>query len=75
MYAMVVLQDGKLRIIGKYAAMSVIQGGSGFPFLALPVYQYIVTGKCANITLGKGAAPDNFLQLMIEKVTTQTCYM
>lgn len=35
--------------LGAYAAMSVTQGGPGFPVLADADYQYFVTGKTTNL--------------------------
>ena len=49
--------------------MSIIQGGSGFPFLAPPVYDYLVTGKCTGITVDNRDVPDHLLQFVLQKVS------
>ena len=48
--------------------MSITQGGSGFPFLARPVYEYITTGKYTNITVEANDIPDVTLKFAFEKV-------
>ena len=34
-------------------SLSVMQGGSGLPFMAIPVYSYITCGKFTNIEVGE----------------------
>ena len=53
--------------------MSVIQGGSGFPFLLIPVYSYISSGKYTNIEVMVDDIPDPSLKFAIEKVHACTC--
>ena len=50
-------------------AMSIVQGGSGFPFLAPAVYEYLVSGKCTGITLQNSDVPDHTLQFVLSKVS------
>lgn len=52
--------------------MSIIQGGSGFPFLAKPVYSYISRGKYTNIEIMVDDIPDPALKFAVEKVTSYT---
>ena len=52
-----------------YVAMSVIQGGSGFPFLSEPVYSYLCTGKTTSVTVPTVNIPDPTLQFLCEKVS------
>ena len=54
--------------LGRYTVMSVTQGGSGFPFLAPPVYDYLCTGKCTGISLKNEEALDSMLQFVLSKV-------
>ena len=63
-----ILQAGNLHSLGQFVAMSIVQGGSGFPFLAPSVYEYFVTGKCTGITVDNGDIPDHMLKYIIEKV-------
>ena len=48
--------------------MSVTQGGYGFPFLALPVYHYLCTGKCTNVDIPAVDIPDPVLKFVLAKV-------
>ena len=41
--------ESELKIIGQYAAMSIVQGGPGFPALHSNVYNYMVTGKYIGV--------------------------
>lgn len=50
-------------------AMLIAQGGSGFPFLAEPVYHYMATGKCDGSLIDVSELPDPTLQFVIEKVS------
>ena len=49
--------------------MSITQGGSGFPFLAEPVYQYICTGECTNVNIATIDIPDPMLRFVVRKVS------
>lgn len=57
-----------MRNLGQFVAMSIIQGGSGFPFLAPPVYEYFVTGKCTDVTVENDDIPDHMVKYIVEKV-------
>lgn len=62
------LQKNEFFYLGQYAAMSIIQGGCGFPFLSKPVYCYISCGKYTNINVDLDCIPDAVLKFAIEKV-------
>lgn len=49
--------------------MSITQGGSGFPFLAAPVYKYLCTGEYMNINLTNSEIPDPTLRFVLDKVS------
>ena len=49
--------------------MSIAQGGSGFPFLAPAVYEYISIGKITNVEVDVHSMSDGFLKFAITKVT------
>ena len=51
-----------------YCVMSILHGGNGLPLLALPVYNYIVTGSYTAITVPVSQIPDMTLQFVIRKV-------
>ena len=48
--------------------MSVIQGGSGFPFLSIPVYSYISSGKYTTIEIMVDDILDPLLKFAVENV-------
>lgn len=54
--------------MGQYTAMSIMQGGCGFPFLAEPVFDYISTGKYTGIQVDVADVPDVPLKFVLEKV-------
>ena len=47
-----------------FVAMGIIQGGGGFPFLASPVYESFLSGKCTRIDVQVCDVPD-WMQLII----------
>lgn len=53
--------------------MSMVQGGHGFPFLALPVYEYLVSGRSTGVTLENVDVPDPLLKFVLRKVSGQLC--
>ena len=57
-----------MRNLGQFVAMSIIQGGSGFPFLAPPVYEYFVMGKCTDVTVENDDIPDHMVKYIVGKV-------
>ena len=66
------LKKGELRILGMYCVLSIIHGGNGWPFLAQPVFEYIVTGTYHCIDVPTSEIPDPVLQHVIEKVATSS---
>ena len=48
--------------------MSVIQGGCGFPFLARPLFDYLVQGHYKGISVPVEDIPDGTLRFIVEKV-------
>ena len=55
--------------------MSVMQGWSGFPFLAKPVYMYIVHRVCTNIQVEVDNIPDAISKFAIDKVNLYPLYI
>lgn len=69
-------QKGELSTLGMFCVLSILHGGNGFPFLAEPVYNYIVTGAYNCIHAATEDIPDNVLRLVIVKVKlTKQCYL
>jgi hypothetical protein len=48
--------------------MSLLQGGSGFPFFAEQVFHYFVTGICTGAAVPLEIIPCSVLQSIIEKI-------
>ncbi len=49
-------------------AMSICQGGNGFPFLAEAIFTYMATGEYTNICVNTEDIPGNLLKTAIQKV-------
>lgn len=62
--------SGIFEILGKMIAHSLVQGGPGFPYLALVVYSYISTGDLQAALLHVSAVDvcDPILSTIIERV-------
>lgn len=62
------MQEKEFYYFGQYVAMSIAQGGSGFPFIAESLYHYMATGKCDGSLFNTAHLPDSTLQFVIDKV-------
>lgn len=49
-------------------AVSIAQGGSGFPFLCKGVYQYLCGKEVSHIDVASTAIPDYDIQAIVDKV-------
>ena len=56
--------------MGKYASMSIIQGGLGFPFFAEAVYTYFCTGQVTGVTVSVHQIPENQVQQLLLNLCT-----
>ena len=54
--------------LGRYSAMSIIQGGSGLPFLAELVYNYLCTGECTGLAIQTEEVPDPTVRFVLKRV-------
>ena len=61
-------QSRDLFYLGQYEAMSILQGGGGFPFLAEAVYEYLSTQKCLGVSIAAEDMPNATLRFVIQKV-------
>lgn len=61
-------QRGELKILGNYVAMSIAQGGSGFPVLHPSVYNYIVTGKYIGVRIPDEDIPNPIVNAMLKQL-------
>ena len=55
-------------MLGTLVAMSIVQGGLGFPVLHPNVYVYMVSGKYIGLHTADEDVPDGMVQSLIEKV-------
>lgn len=59
-------------ILGQFAGMSAVQGGTGFPFFSSEVYNYFATGEINNINVAKDEIqPDPEVRQLVSEV----CYL
>ena len=54
--------------IGQLMAMSILQQGSGFPYMAQPVYDYISGVELSDVSLSIEDIPSFELRTIVEKV-------
>ena len=62
------LQTRDLYFLGVFLVLSVLHGGNGLPILALPVFNYIVSGAYSAIVVPEAEIPDPTLKFVIKKV-------
>ena len=68
----IITQNQDLFKLGQYVGMSILQGGSGFPFLSDSVYKYLSTGVGLSISVVTEEIGDVTLRFIINKV--QCCH-
>ena len=56
------------RKLGVIVGVSLVQGGSGYPFLAPSVYSYLCGQDISRIKVEVGEIPDLELKYFLEKV-------
>ena len=61
-------KNGDFKRIGLLAGMSLLEGGSGFPFLAPSIYQYVCGVNLSEIHSSLEEIPDAQLKLKLEEV-------
>ena len=62
------LQEGVFFKIGMLMGVSLVQGGSGFPFFAPSQYQYICSGDVRSVVVGRSEVPHQQIDDAIDKV-------
>ena len=62
------LQANHYKILGCYAAISIIQGGPGFPFFRAHVYAYLCTGIWSPVTISAENLPNEDVRTVVSKV-------
>ena len=63
-------QTKKFFYVGQLMAMSLVQGGSGFPFLAPPVYKYLCGQNIEDILVTFEDISDIEISMFLTKVST-----
>ena len=63
------LQSNIYFSIGCLMATSIVQGGSGFPFLCKCVFEYL-SGQDVNATVDYTVIPDSDIKATLDKVVT-----
>ena len=66
------MQDGLYKRIGVLVGMSLVQGGSGYPFFAPAVYDYLTGKDVCSISPGINEIPDFDVINCIEKVLSMS---
>ena len=59
-------------MIGKLMSLSVVHDGSGFPFLAPWVLQYIATGETRDLAVPIDDIPYPGVKIILRKVSTNS---
>ena len=58
--------------MGLYTVLSILHGGTGLPFFAKPVFDYMTTG-CYSAIIPDVQIPEVSLRFMITKVESRIC--
>ena len=67
-FIIIILKDKKFFYVGNLVAMGLVQGGSGIPFLAPPVYNYLCGMSMQAVKVSLEDAPNFEVQELVEKV-------
>ena len=65
----ITFQANHYKILGSYAAVSVIQGGPGFPFFHPHVYAYLCTGIWSPVSIAVEHLPNQTLRTVVKNVS------
>ncbi len=68
------MQKSELKMVGMYTAMSIVQGGIGFPVLHPSVYNYICTGKYVGVSMLDENITDHKIRELVRKVCLNCNY-
>ena len=64
----ILFQTNKFVHVGNLVAMSLLQGGSGFPYLAPPMYDYLCGEDASSIKVSAEDVPNVDVTLLLQKV-------
>lgn len=62
------IQEKKFYFVGNLIAMGIVQGSSGIPYLAPPVYDYLCGATLESLTLTVEDVPSFEVKEFLEKV-------
>ena len=62
-------------VIGKVIAMSIVQGGSGFPVLHPAAYHYLTTGEYLGQIVEDRSVPDPMIRQLLQQVHNYSDYV
>ena len=62
------LQKSDFKVIGVLIAMSLMQGGPGFPVLSPHVYEYMSTQQYLDLNIKDDDIPDPLVRLLLTQV-------
>lgn len=65
----ILFQTNKFLYVGRLMAMSLVQGGSGFPFFAQPMYEYLCGVDPSSVNISVNDVPNSDAALLLQKVT------
>ena len=63
-------QNSDYKVIGKIIAMSIVQGGPGFPIMLPAAYHYLTTREYIGQVVKDSDVPDPFVLELLTKVST-----
>lgn len=63
-------QNKKNYYIGNLMAMSIVHGGSGFPYMASPMYEYLCGTDMSEIKVNKFDVPNTEVKHLFDQVNT-----
>ena len=65
------MQKSEFKIGGQYVAMSIIQGGPGFPVLSPPLFKYLSARNFHNgLEISNEDVPNDEVYVLLKKVFT-----
>ncbi|CAI8002291.1 hypothetical protein GBAR_LOCUS3366 [Geodia barretti] len=65
------LQEGIFRKVGMLIGISLVQGGSGFPFFAPSTFSYLCGRDIRAVTVGQDEIPDIEIDIVLDEVKAE----
>ena len=64
----IIFQNRDYFYLGVFFVLSVMHGGNGMPFMAQPVFDYLVSGTYTEVKVAATEIPDHIIRFIVEKV-------